>query len=99
MTIRFEWNITKARQNLQKHHVSFETAARIFADPFALSRQDRIENGEQRWQTLGCVEGQLLLLVAHTIRDDTDGAEIVRIISARRAEAKERKRYEQDRPL
>lgn len=99
MKIRFEWDTTKARQNLQKHHVSFETAARIFADPFALSRQDRIENGEHRWQTLGCVEGQLLLLVAHTIRDDSDGSEIVRIISARRAEPRERKRYEQNRSL
>lgn len=78
-----------------KHRVSFEVASRVFADPFALVEQDRIENGEHRWRTLGAVNGCLLLLVAHTVRDDEDGTEVIRIISARRAEPKERKRYEQ----
>lgn len=99
MKTTFEWDITKAESNLRKHRVSFETAARVFADPFALVEQNRIENGEYRWQTLGVVEGYLLLLVAHTVRDDEDGTEIIRIISARRAEPKERKRYEQNRSL
>ena len=96
MKIRFEWNPDKAASNLKKHRVSFKTAVRVFADPFALTEQDRIENGEYRWQTLGIVEGHLLLLVAHTVQDDEDGTEVIRIISARRAEPKERKRYEQN---
>jgi uncharacterized DUF497 family protein len=96
MKIRFEWNPAKAESNLRKHHVSFETATRVFADPFALVKQDRIENGGHRWQILGLVDGYLLLLVAHTIRYDEDGIEVIRIISARRAEPKERKRYEQN---
>lgn len=91
----FEWDAAKASSNLQKHQVSFETALRVFADPFAITHQDRIENGEQRWQTLGSVEGYLLLLVAHTVLDDEDGSEVIRIISARRADKKERKLYEQ----
>lgn len=91
----FEWDEAKARINLQKHQVSFEIAARVFADPLAITHQDRIEHGEQRWQTLGIVEGYLLLLVAHTVRDEEDGSEVVRIISARRADKKERKLYEQ----
>jgi uncharacterized DUF497 family protein len=62
-------------------------------------KQDRIENGEYRWQTLGVVDGYLLLLVAQAVRDDVDGTEVIRIISARRAEPKERKRYEQNRSL
>nr|EDZ37998.1 MAG: Hypothetical protein CGL2_11216024 [Leptospirillum sp. Group II '5-way CG'] len=94
MKTRFEWDPAKAESNLKKHRVSFETAVRAFADPFAVVEQDRIENGEHRWQTLGIVEGTLLLLVAHTVRDDEDGTEVIRIISARRAEPKERKRYE-----
>lgn len=77
----------------------FEMAARAFADPFALVEQDRIEGGECRWQTLGLVDGYLLLLVAHTVLDDESGTEVIRIISARRAEPKERKRYEQNRSL
>lgn len=91
----FEWDAAKASTNLQKHQVSFDTALRVFADPFAITNQDRIENGEQRWPSLGTVEGYLLLLVAHTVRDDEGGKEIVRIISARRADKKERKLYEQ----
>ena len=96
MKTRTEWDPAKAKINLQKHRVSFETAARVFADPFALTEQDRIENGEQRWRTLGRVEGHLLLLVVHTVHDDEDDTEIIRLISARRADPKERKRYEEE---
>jgi uncharacterized DUF497 family protein len=99
MKIKFEWDTAKAASNLKKHRLSFETATRVFADPFALVEQDRIENGEQRWQTLGLVEGHLLVLVAHTVREDEDGTEVLRIISARRADPKERKRYEQNYQL
>lgn len=99
MGIRFSWNAAKAASNLKKHGVSFETATRVFFDPFALTEQDRIEGGERRWQTLGVVEGHLLLLVAHTVsEDDTEGQpiEVIHIISARRAERKERRRYEEE---
>ncbi len=95
----FEWDQNKAESNLKKHRVSFETAVRAFADPFALTEQDRIKNGEYRWQTLGVVDGQFLLLVAHTILDGENGIENIRIISARRAEPKEKKRYEQNYSL
>ena len=80
---------------MRKHGVSFELAMRVFSDPFALSEPDRIEEGERRWQTLGMVEGVLLLLVAHTFLEEAD-VEVVRIISARRAERQERRRYEQE---
>lgn len=95
MNIEFEWDQDKAEINRKKHGVSFEIACRVFADPFALVEQDRIEKGEYRWQTLGMVEGCLLLLVAHTVRDEGK-TEIIRIISARRASRKERRRYEQE---
>ena len=45
MKTRFEWDPAKAESNLKKHRVSFETATRVFADPFAVVKQDRIENG------------------------------------------------------
>lgn len=99
MRVRFEWDPAKAVSNLRKHGVSFDTAVRAFADPFAFTEQDRIEGGEQRWQTLGVVEGYFLLLVAHTIRDEDVGGEaveVIRIISARSADRKERRRYEQE---
>lgn len=72
----------------------------MFCDPFALTEQDRIEDGEPRWQTLGLVEGYLLLLVAHTVAEDDEAGqpvEVIHIISARRADRKERRRYEEGR--
>ena len=94
---RFVWDEEKARANLRKHRVSFETAVRVFTDPNALTSQERIEGGEYRWQTLGRVGDITLLLVAHTLEEDPDDGEVLRIISARRADPKERKRYEQNR--
>jgi uncharacterized DUF497 family protein len=94
---RFVWDDKKARANLRKHRVSFETAARVFTDPHALTVQDRIDGGEYRWLTLGRVGEITLLLVVHTLEEDPGGGEVIRIISARRADPKERKRYEQTR--
>ena len=96
MNIHFEWDEDKAQLNLKKHRISFEIATRVFLDPLALAYQDRIENGEYRWQTIGMVDGCLLLLVAHTVRQD-EASEIIRIISARKADKKEQKNYEKNR--
>ncbi|WP_416172173.1 BrnT family toxin [Actimicrobium sp. CCI2.3] len=81
--------------NQQKHGVSFETARHVFDDPLHLTRQDRVEQGEERWQTIGLVGGVILLLVAHTWHDTDDGTEHIRLISARRATKLERKIDEQ----
>lgn len=98
MSLRFEWDQAKADSNFRKHRVSFETATLVFDDPFLMTEQDRIENGEYRWQSTGLIPGALLLVVAHVYRDD-GGVEVIRIISARRAEKRERRRYEQDRSI
>lgn len=95
--IRFEWDPVKARANKRKHRVSFEIAQRVFDDPYAFADRDRIEGGERRWQTLGMVDEVLLLLVAHTVELEGTDHEIIRIISARRADATERQRYEKER--
>lgn len=50
-------------------------------------KQDRFENGEYRWQAIGMVHGQAVLLVAHTVQDH-NGIDHIRIISARQAEKK-----------
>jgi len=56
---------------------------------------ERIVDGEQRWQTVGLAGGVVLLIVAHTYRDEGN-EEVVRIISARRATRKERRDYENE---
>jgi uncharacterized DUF497 family protein len=94
--VRFEWDETKARSNARKHGVRFEDAMLVFADPYALSEQDRLEGGELRWQTLGMAGGIVLLLVAHTVRNEQVD-EIIRIISVRKAVRKERRRYDENR--
>ena len=87
----FTWDEAKARSNRKKHGVSFEEAARVFFDPLHLSIQDRVEGDEQRWQTLGMVDGVTILLVAHLFIEEgpeSPGFEVIRIISARRATRK-----------
>jgi uncharacterized DUF497 family protein len=95
--IRFEWDEAKNRSNQRKHGVSFEFASLVFEDPLRISVLERVVDHEQRWQTFGVVEGQFLLMVAHTALDEQDigvWVEVIRIISARYAEPIERRRYE-----
>lgn len=93
--MRFEWDPGKDASNRRRHGIRFEMAKRVFSDPLARTEQDRIEGGEYRWQTIGTVDGLLVVIVAHTVRVDDDG-EVIRIVSARRATPRERRRYEQE---
>ena len=96
---QFEWDAAKNLSNQRKHGVSFEEAAQVFLNPLYLAWKDRFQGGEERWLACGEVEDISLLIVAHTIREEIeDGSdiEVVRIISARRAEPKERRRYEKE---
>ena len=95
--LRWLWDPNKDRINRQKHGLSFAAAVRVFADPFAMSEQDRMGDGEERWRTIGLIEGVMVALVVCTFRQDPDGTETIRIISARRATRHERNRYEQER--
>lgn len=93
--MRFIWDQEKNRRNIAKHKLSFESAQLVFNDWRALSRLERIVDGEERWQTIGLAGGIVIVLVAHTWHEE-HGEEIVRIISARKATARERKAYEQN---
>lgn len=97
--IRFDWDEAKNLSNQRKHGVSFEEASQVFLDPLLVSLKERIEAGEQRWQTYGEVKSCLLVMVGHTAREvDEHGetVEVMRIISARYASRKERQRYEDE---
>jgi uncharacterized DUF497 family protein len=84
----FEWDDAKAAANYAKHGVTFEAARDVFKDPFAREWVDEGQaRDEQRFVTLGTVEGRLIF-VAYTMRGDA-----IRIISARLAEPFERRRY------
>jgi uncharacterized protein len=94
--MRYEWDENKNERNLEKHGLSFETASLVFDDPNALSIPDRIENGEERWQTIGMIENIVIVMVAHTIKLKAESQEeIIRIVSARKATRAERQEYEE----
>lgn len=86
----FEWDDAKAEANLRKHRISFRAASRVSDDPLAAIEQDLSEDyGEDRFVAVGRVDG-LLVAVVYTERGDC-----IRIISARKANANERRTYNQ----
>ena len=86
----FEWDDAKASSNWTKHGVTFVLAKEAFRDAFAVEIVDGRQATESRFVLLGVVEGRLPF-VAFTMRGDR-----VRIISARKAEARERRRYDEE---
>ena len=91
--IRFEWDTRKAEVNKRKHGISFELAKEVFEDEFQARSPRGIEDGEERWWTIGLV-GTWTLVVIHTWIENEE-EDIIRIISARKATASERRRYEE----
>jgi uncharacterized DUF497 family protein len=90
-TIRFEWDQKKAAANLRKHKVSFEDAQSVFSDERALLIDDPDHSeDEDRFVLLGLSQSLRLLVVVHCYRSE---GQVVRIISARKAEADERSVY------
>jgi uncharacterized protein len=83
----FEWDSGKAARNMAKHGVSFQEAATVFADPFAIYLDDG--SGSDRIVVIGTSLRERLLYVVHIQRGERD-----RIISARRATEAERDVYE-----
>jgi uncharacterized protein len=94
MDYAFTWDPRKAASNVEKHGISFHAAIQVFDDPLALFLQDRIEDGEPRWQVIGTVKGIEMLLVAYASKGFDDNMEYIRIISARRADKHEQQIYE-----
>lgn len=90
----YEWDEEKNIKNQQKHGVSFEEAKEIFEDPLHISKLDmRFSYFEERWISIGSTSKYKILVVANLFFTD-DGEEIVRIVSARKANRKERESYE-----
>jgi hypothetical protein len=88
--MQFSWDAVKDRTNQRKHGIRFETAARVFLDPNRIERYDDRVDGEDRWITIGAVE-LVLLVVVYTVRGEN--GQDIRLISARKVNAQERKAY------
>ena len=90
--MRFEWDNNKAESNILKHGITFEEAVTVFADPYLLFTEDSKNSDiEEREWAIGESENGSILVVVFTMRDEK-----IRIISARKATKRERKRYEEE---
>ena len=87
--MNFEWNEAKNRSNIRKHGLDFADAEEIFRG-FLLVRPDTREDyGEERWIGIGMMQGRIAFVAFAEPSPDT-----VRIISRRKADHEERKKYE-----
>jgi hypothetical protein len=97
--VRFEWDPQKAETNPAKHGVAFEEAASVFRDPFALTLYDQDHSSdEDRWVSLGLSERGRLLVVNHTVVDESPELMRVRIISSRLPTREELRQYQERKP-
>lgn len=85
--VEFEWNANKAAANLKKHGISFPFATRVFLDERRIEKMDTSALDEARWATVGLVDG-VEIFVVYTMR-----GELIRLISARKADRDEREEY------
>lgn len=90
--MRFEWDPVKAAANLRSHRVSFAEAVTVLEDDFALTREDP-DSQERRFVTLGLSDVGKLLVVVYTYREP----EIIRVISAWKANKRQKVFYEKNR--
>ena len=86
----FEWDKTKAKQNQEKHGVSFADTFAVFEDAGALTL-DQVVSGEERHITIGMDAFGRVLVVVYLWRGDR-----IRIISARKATRSEVRQYESE---
>ncbi|MFH0996082.1 MAG: BrnT family toxin [Pseudomonadota bacterium] len=91
MKLTFEWDEVKAKENLKKHGVNFEEGKTIFNDSFLFTFPD-IEHSvnEERYINIGLSANGRILIVIHTERQEK-----IRIVSCRKATARERRFYEE----
>lgn len=88
--MKITWDSKKAAANPKNHEgVTFEEAQHVLLDPYALSREDHDSEDEQRFVTLGMGGKGRILMVVYTYRE-----EIMRLISAWKANEPQRRRYE-----
>jgi uncharacterized DUF497 family protein len=87
--MRFQFDPAKAKSNLKKHRISFADAEGVFYDPEAIHSEDPYSEDEERFIAVGMGSASQILVVVYTFR-----SEEIRLISVRRATAREVKEYE-----
>ncbi len=88
LIVRFEWDDIKNQTNFKKHGLWFEEAVTIFDDTVITALDNRKSYGEDRYISIGMITDIFIIVVVHTNRNGK-----LRIISARRANERERRKY------
>ena len=94
MKLVFEWDEVKANANYKKHKISFDEGKTIFSDPFLFTFPDKGHSeDEERYINIGLSSDRRIIVLTHTERQGK-----IRIISCRKATARERRFYEEGSP-
>lgn len=86
--MNFEWDNNKSKSNFEKHGINFNEACEISKYPRLTVRDDRFNYGEQREISIGKISEDIIIVIVYTKRHGN-----LRLISARKANARERNRY------
>jgi uncharacterized DUF497 family protein len=86
--VRFEWDEVKNQINIRKHGIDFRDAVNVFDHPVLTAMDQRQDYGEDRWIALGWMAA-IVGVVVYVERS----ADVIRIISARKATKHEVKRF------
>lgn len=87
--MRFEWDEDKNDANIRHHGIDFADVLTMFLAPMLTNLDDRIDYGEDRWVSIGMIARGIAVIVWTERNGD-----VIRIISARKANKNERRRYE-----
>lgn len=87
VVMRFEWDEAKRQSNLRKHGIDFRGCERLFMGEILTVEDDREDYGENRFVSIGLLDGRVVAVV-HTESDDT-----IRVISIRKATRNEQETY------
>ena len=87
--MRFEWDERKNAANIRKHKIDFADVPAVFDGPLLVAYDDRRDYGEDRWIGIGVLRGIIVVVVVFS----EYGEDTIRIISARKANRYEQRRY------
>jgi len=88
--MQFEWDEAKNLENIRKHQINFADVSEMFDSPMLIEEDERFDYGEERWFGIGFLANGVAVVIWTERRGD-----VIRIISARKANSYERKRFEQ----
>ncbi len=89
--MQFEWDEGKNLANIRKHKIDFADVPEMFEGPMLIELDDRFDYGEDRWMGIGFLGNGVAVVVWVERQND-----LIRLISARRANRYERQRFQQD---